>query len=186
MRNPLRRPGLVLPLAAAIIIGLCIYKTNQKHTRPTFIPTSRHPLPLNLHFELNDHSAARVRLARYLGRHEIVLVFFDTSSEKADGVLPFLKDRYSEFRNRGITLIGITASKPQDADDYPFEILTEMDLTTRSLSTVRRDYGLFDEATGEPQNGVFYIDRASRIAWEKDRPQPLPEPIAFLRQLIGQ
>ncbi len=190
MRNPLRRPGLILPVAAAIIIGLCIYKTNQKHTRPVFIPASLRPLPVRLHFELHDQNSRSMRLERYLGRHEIVVVFFNgEQGPDQNEALALLKAHAAHLKRRRIIVLGVSSAIPQEhrkAGDFPFELLTDMDLVSGATGYVRETYGLVDPANDTPLDGVFYIDRAGRIAWEKDRPQPLPDPIAFLEQLIGQ
>lgn len=189
MKNPLRRPGLVLPIAALIIIALCVYKMNQTHTRPVFIPAALRPLPPDLHFELHDQDSRTMRLTRYLGRHEIIIVFFDPQTGPAeDPVLTLLSQNHEQLKRRSIIVLGISPEIPQvhrKAGDFPFELLTDMDLKSGATSHVRRGFGLVDNQSGESSTGVFYIDRAGRIAWSKNRPQPLPDPISFVKQLIG-
>lgn len=131
-----------------------------------------------------------MRLARYLGRHEIVIVFFDEKQgAENDPVLTLLRDNHAVLKKRRIIVLGISSALPQvhrKAGDFPFELLTDLDLTSGASSHVREAFGLIDEESGEASNGVFQIDRAGRIAWSQGRPQPIPEPMAFAKQLVGK
>ncbi|HUG91653.1 MAG TPA: redoxin domain-containing protein [Planctomycetaceae bacterium] len=195
---------LVLPVAAAIIAGLCAYRLTRPPDTRTFIPPPLMvALPPQLEFELFDQHKPpeRVRLKSFLGRHAIVVVFFDgTAGANDDGVLLRLRRDAAVVKSRGVIALGVSTALPQEnrplADDDPrkpddtrdrtpflFPLLADVPPECR----VHRAWGRYDTANDRPLSGVFLIDRAGRIAWDEDLdgPRPLEQPQQVLDGLLG-
>src|SRR5262249_16421102 len=109
----MRRRILVLPLAAVIIAGLVTYKLLQKHPpRPPTLSASPAVFPAPL-FQLHDEHSKMFRLARYLGRHKILVVFFDPSAgADQNPQLQLLKQDFAALKSTGAYILAISAATP--------------------------------------------------------------------------
>ncbi len=93
-------------------------------------------------FILPDHSGARIRLAAYHGKH-VVLFFYpaDNSGGCTREACAF-RDAYSEFRQLGAVLLGISRDGPETHSDFrqkhdlPYPLLTDAD------GAVAAEYGV--------------------------------------------
>lgn len=181
----------ILPLAALIIAGLCAYKLSRSDesgdaNRPLVI---NRPAPL---FELyNQRKPPQiVRLASFIGRHRIVLVFFE--SEKGieeNPVLNWLRQHADTLRSENVQVLAIGTALPQnhremlenlleDREQVPFLMLSDLDGKVHQL------YGRVDEM----QNvlpGVFLIDRAGNLPWNRKHPLPLDDPLSELPRALS-
>lgn len=196
---------LVLPAAAAIIGGLCAWKLSRPVEQRTFVPPPLMvALPPRLEFDLFDQQKPpeRVRLRSFVGRHSIVVVFFDPASgANADPVLVRLRREIDAVQDRSVKVLGVSTALPQenrplvendprqgrDARDrtpFPFPLLTDLPPDC----SVHRAWSRYDAKAKQSLPGVFLIDRAGRIAWDKDRdaPEPLHEPMQVLDELLGR
>lgn len=202
--NPLGNDSLkprviVLPLAALVIAGLCAWKLSRPEvaqTIPENAGTLRRPAPP---FELRDQGrvlsdgttqpSRPVRLKTYLGRHRIVLVFFDNEAgADQDPVLSALREHQDAIQKDGVIVLGISTALPQHnrqaiqrAGEIPFPLLTDLDGTVCSTWGVlnMRDDGAFRN-----RPGVFIIDRAGTVAWKGDAPLPVSNPLDHLDSLV--
>jgi peroxiredoxin len=181
---------LLLALAGTVIGGLCAFKMTRKYPHPATV-TARPIAAPAPPFELYDQSSPSqfVRLIGYLGRHQILVVFFDgRSGAHASDVLNRLRDEWSRLREADVRVMAISTALPQENRKdiaqhaaFPFPLLSDPDFH------VHRAWGRFDGATGTPQQGVFLIDRRGWVGWsrETNAPQPLDSWESAVKELIA-
>jgi len=180
----------LLVLAAAVIGGLCAFKAMRRYVPQTAVAARpiAEPAP---EFELYDASRPSriVRLEGYLGRHRVIVVFFDgAAGAHASPVLNRLRDDWSRLRKAEIYVMAISTALPQEnrkdiaqRGDYPFPLLSDPDFH------VHRAWGRFDEVAGKPRTGVFFVDRKGWVAWSRttNAPQPVDDWHAALEGFIA-
>lgn len=175
---------LVLLSAAAAIAMLCAYKLTRTY-EPTAGPLSMRRAPV---FELLDSRdpSQTVRLKSFVGRHSIVLLFFDgEAGADGDANLLALRSMYATLKTDGIVAFGISTALPQDnrksferGGKFPFPLLSDPDFR------VHRLWGRFDEQRRVPLQGLFLIDRKGDVAWKAGFPQPSGDVEQVLGELI--
>jgi peroxiredoxin len=182
---------LLLGVAAAIIGGLCAVKATRTYAPPSPVAARAvvEPAPP---FELYDQSTPSqfVRLVGYLGRHRVLVVFFDgQAGAHASEVLARLRTEWSRLHAAEVYVMAISTALPQhhrkdiaEHAPFPFPLLSDPDFH------VHRAWGRFDAATGKPQQGVFLIDRQGAVAWsrETNAPQPLGNWESTLKELLAK
>lgn len=196
----MRKRVLVLPIAAAIITALCVYKLVRDETASSGVaPMSRRPAPL---FELfnAERPPELVRLSSYIGRHPIIVVFFDARLGAArDPRLLRLYRDVDRIRDAGIKVFAVSSALPQEnrkvvermqnsGRDAPFPLLTDLPPTPQAPQrgyVVHKAWGRYDAARGEPLLGIFLIDRAGRVAWAAGAPVPVEPDDAELERFIA-
>lgn len=187
MRRRVLRPRIAVVFVAALAIaGLCAYKLTRSHDarrEQVILPAQKQLAPT---FELYDQHKPqrRVRLAAYLGRHTILLVFFDgTRGADRSPILMRLRENYETLESTGIVVLSVSTALPQDnrkvidrVGEFPFPLLSDPALE------VHRQWGRVDG--DEPLEGAFLIDRAGWVGWANGAPQPLDDPSETLDYLI--
>ncbi|MSR57789.1 MAG: redoxin domain-containing protein [Planctomycetaceae bacterium] len=171
----MRKLFLVIPVSAVLIAGLIVYRLNRPPPVPaaTAIASAVRPAPL---FQLYDENSQIVRLAeRYIGRHKLLIVFFDGS--KGVDANELIKDLSRDVDFRAIAetkavVLAISALRPSELrpanneqgervrreQPIPFPLLADI-----HDYEVHRLYGAWDDDTGEPREAVFVIDRTGII-----------------------
>ena len=163
---------LVLPIAAAVIVGLVAFKMLQS-------PQSRSLGTLNERrlapkFSALDSDNKLVKIERYLGRQEVLLIFFDGDvGADRDPVLLRVRQQFPELKRRGVHVVGVSPAIPQynrqameRSGKFPFPLLSDPEYF------IHRLWGRYDEDRRESQTGVFWIDRAGQVAWSGQSPRP--------------
>lgn len=175
-------------------MGVCVWKATrppQRQAIPRESAGTVFPAP---DFELpdqgRDHASGaarrtdpsrRVRLRSYLGRHEILLAFFDgDEGADRDSVLLRLKSSEPQLRQRGIIVLAVTTALPQQnraasqrAGGFPFPLLSDVD------GTICAEWGclkLRDDGARQTTPALFFIDRAGRVGWQDRLPRPESDP----------
>ena len=164
---------LILPLAAVIIGGLVTFKL----TRPPQLPQTSllndvRPAPSLLAL---DSDNKLFKLERYIGRHEILVVFFDGElGADHDPVLQRVRQRFADLKSRGTKVVAVSAALPQHnreamkrSGKFPFPLLSDPEFL------IHRRWGRYDEDEQRTRTGLFLIDRAGRVAWSGKSPQPV-------------
>jgi peroxiredoxin len=181
---------LLLTLAGAVIGGLCAFKATRTYAPPSTVAARPivEPAPP---FELYDQSSPSqfVRLIGYLGRHRVLVVFFDgRPGAHASVVLNRLRDAWSRLREADVYVMAVSTALPQENRKdiaqhaaFPFPLLSDPDFH------VHRAWGRFDDATGTPRQGVFFVDRKGWVAWsrETNAPRPLDDWDAAVERLVA-
>ena len=167
-----------LPIAALAIAGACLWSLNRAPRQRSGDATSlefRSP-PL---FELRDQDSRVFRLDRYIGRHSIILVFFDgKQGVEADPYLQIVLKHAAAIESAGTKVVAVTTSLPQEnraEAEIPFDVLTDLPLGDGRAGPVHQAWGATAN-DGKPQPRVFVIHRRSRVAWRGDHPLPLDNP----------
>ncbi len=163
---------LVLPIAAVIIVGLVAFKLSQPPRQSlTAILDERRPAPK---FLALDSDNKLVKIERYLGRQEVLLIFFDgEAGADRDTVLLRARQQFPELKRRGVQVVGVSATIPQynrqameRGGKFPFPLLSDPEFL------IHRLWGRYNEDRLETQTGVFWIDRAGQVAWSGKSPRP--------------
>jgi peroxiredoxin len=171
---------LAIPISAAVIAGLVAYKMTRRYEPPA--EESASDVRFAPLFAIEDQHRRMVRLASYIGRGKLLIVFFDGSEGPDQSeLLARLRDAYPEIHATGAVVLAISASRPsqnrygahlerlkadpsgpaateQDELRYPFLLLSDiLDYNEH------RKYLAFDERAGKPLEAVFVVDRAGLI-----------------------
>ncbi|MGE5193989.1 MAG: redoxin domain-containing protein [Deltaproteobacteria bacterium] len=194
----MRRILLVIPVSTAVIAGLVAFKLTRHYELPAgedFTIVVR-PAPL---LKLYDQKSEIVRLERYVGRSKLLIVFYDGSrGPESSPLLTTLRERYADLHATGAVVLAISAARPSEnrygknlehrkaagqsasaAEEirYPFPVLSDI------LYDWHRQYGAFDEKTGQPREAAFIVDRAGYIEYEHVGPDRLGRIDDWIREL---
>ena len=166
---------LLLVLAAGLVIaGVCIYRvqTNKPldYAAQVQAATSYVPAPP---FEGVDENNEMFRLSSYLGRHRIIVVFYDgaagadRSRELAD-----LRDRADELKQQDVKVVAVSTAIPQEnrralstLGSLPIPLISDVDFS------IHRRWGRMS-AGEKPLTGLFLIDRKGTVAFQAGTPRP--------------
>lgn len=187
---------LVLPVAAAVIIAACVWKTTRVYPPQPRAEDLVFPEPAPS-FALVDQTSRQFRFDAYRGRHEIFLVFYDAQAGVAQSAeLNLLKAHKDLLEHKGCKVFGISTALPQEnigvtkiadrdgqrtqsRNTYPFLLLTDLDLS------VHRAFGRVDASGEKPVPGTFFIDRAGQVGYRRGNPVPLEHPLEFIEDYLG-
>ena len=185
-----RRLIFVLALGVLIaIVTIARIVTNQPQTYEEQVAAAvmMRPAP---GFEALDSEGHLVRLSAWLGRHRIILVFFDGErGADQDADLLKLRDRFAELKDTDVKIVGVTLSIPQvnraamdrAGGTFPFPLVSDIDFQYPE-GTMRnhRHWGRLDAIGEQPLKGVFLIDRKGQVAYVG----PIPKPYDNVDQVI--
>ncbi len=182
-----RKRVLVLPLTAIVILALVTYKRSRTYAptdQSTVSRVAMRPTPI---FEGLDAHNVLVKYERYVGRHRILVVFFDgDAGADQDPVLLRLKQGFAKLKANGAVVVAVSTALPQHnrqvmerSGPFPFPLVSD------PTFEIHRAWGRFDEKAKKPLQGVFSVDRAGRVAYEGGKPKPVTRPDAVVDDLIG-
>lgn len=133
-------------------------------------------------FEALDSDGHLVRLATWLGRHRIIVVFFDGEvGADRDADLLRLRDRFAEIQSRDVKVVGVTTSIPQvnraamerAGGAFPFPLVSDVDFQSpEGTLRIHRHWGRLDSLAETPLKGIFLIDRKGQVAYVGPIPKP--------------
>ena len=135
-------------------------------------------------FEGLDSDNRLVRLKPFLGRHRVIILFFDgEAGADKDTELLRLRERFDELKARDVKVIAVSTALPQEnraamttdrAGPFPFPLVSDFDPTSPDGAwRIHRRWGRIDAATGKPLTGVFAIDRKGQVLFTGDSPRPM-------------
>lgn len=182
-----RRRILVLPAALAVILGSVVYKLTRTYPDISESVEDRVDVGPAKPFSAYDSHNKTVRLGAYLGRHRIILVFFDGDAGiGSDVALRELRQNYKRLRSSGVIVLAISTALPQSnrkefekTGRFPFSALSDPGLVVHEL------WGRVD-ADGKPVSGLFIIDRAGNVAWQDGKPKPVDNAEATVLRIINE
>ena len=132
-----------------------------------------------MQFELYDTKNRTVRLARYLGRHRIDLVFLaDRASMADEPVLKALKKRSGAGQGPGSDILLVVSQQlPQSIrretdDEDGSDVLVLSDAGGRRGQLPGGAAGAWGRDGKVAQTRWFVIDRAGRVRWSANGPAP--------------
>ena len=185
-----RRFVVVLAAGALIaivsVVRVAINKP-QKYEEQVAAATIMRPAP---GFEALDANNHLVRLGAWLGRHRIIVVFFDgEQGADNDSDLLRLRDRFSELQSQDVKVVGVTAAIPQvnrmamerAGGEFPFPLVSDVDpQSPEGMLRIHRHWGRLDAVTEKPLSGAFLIDRKGQVAYVG----PIPKPYDSIDQIF--
>lgn len=120
-------------------------------------------------FDLEEASGLpRVRLANYLGRSNVLLVFhpFAFTQVCTEEALD-LQENLPSFRNANTEIVFVSCDASAARQAWKRDLGAEYTFASDFWShgeTAKR-YGVFNEANGAPVRGTFLIDRDGVVIW---------------------
>ena len=125
-------------------------------------------------FALYDQSSPPqiVKFERYLGRTQLVVVFFDgeTGADR-DPWLTQLRDHHDRVKAAQVQVIGISTATPyanreaeRRSQEFPFPLLS--DISQDTPAPAHTLWGLLDPRDGSLHTGVFLVDRSGMVEVE--------------------
>jgi peroxiredoxin len=168
----MRKILLAIPVSAVVIAGLVWYRIQRppQVVAHTPVAATMRAAPL---FQLYDEQSQIVRLARYIGRHRLLLVFFDgTQGPDHSELLLDLRRNFLPIHESGAIVLAISGLRPSELrpapnergertardEPFPFGMLADI-----NNFEVHRQYGAFDDTTNRPREAVFVVDRTGVI-----------------------
>jgi peroxiredoxin len=193
----MRRIFLIIPLSAAILLGLAAFKLTR-HYEPMRPEDYAQPVPAPA-FALADEHQRLVRFdQQFRGRQKALIVFFDgTRGPDQSSLVAALRDRFSDLKRTGAAVLAISAARPSqnryganlelrtsaapqpDAElRYPFPLLSDI-----VEYDVHRRYGAYDAQADRPLECVFVVDRTGLIQYSHIGAQGLGQVDDWIREL---
>ncbi|HEY0985207.1 MULTISPECIES: redoxin domain-containing protein [unclassified Schlesneria] len=184
------RLGLVLFLGVVIaIVSAARIVTDKPHSYEEQVAAATIMRPA-AGFDALDSDSHLVRLNSWLGRHRIIVVFFDgEAGADQDTNLLRLRDRYAELQALDVKVVGVTAAIPQEnraameraGGKFPFPVVSDIDpQSPEGTLRIHRRWGRLNPANDKTLPGVFLIDRRGMVA----HLGPVPKPENDIDQLI--
>ena len=174
-------------LIATVTIARIVTNQPQTYEEQVAAAVMMRPAP---GFEALDSEGHLVRLSAWLGRHRIILVFFDGErGADQDADLLKLRDRFAELKETDVKIVGVTLSIPQinraamdrAGGTFPFPLVSDIDFQSpEGTMRIHRHWGRLDAIGEQPLKGVFLIDRKGQVAYVG----PIPKPYDNVDQVI--
>jgi peroxiredoxin len=177
--KPRRLRVLVLPLAAIVIFAAVEYRLRQPvEPKPQTSASYGAPLEAPPPLEGTDSNNNYFRLDRYLGRQEVIVVFFDRAKgANGDPVLAELKKQTQTLKSRGIFVVAVSSALPQEnrkaGFETPIPFVFVTDTGPDQIWKYHRPWGCLDEDAGTAIPTAFFIDRAGRTQMRDGKPVPI-------------
>ena len=135
-------------------------------------------------FEALDSDNRLVRLGGFLGRHRVIVLFFDgEAGADKDTELLRLRDHFVELKAHDVKVIAVSTALPQEnraamtanrAGPFPFPLVSDFNPTSLDGALrIHRRWGRLDAQTGKPLTGAFAIDRKGQVLFVGDLPKPM-------------
>ena len=135
-------------------------------------------------FEGLDSDNRLVRLKPFLGRHRVIVLFFDgeVGADK-DTELLRLRERFDELKAHDVKVVAVSTALPQEnraamtadrAGPFPFPLVSDFDPTSLDGALrIHGRWGRIDAKTGKAIPGAFAIDRKGQVLFAGDSPKPM-------------
>ena len=168
-----RRLGIVL-LAGAVIAGLCWQRarTNQPYDYEAQYQAAFAVMPAPKIEGLNEHNQM-FRLSAYLGRHQVIVIFFDGAlgATRCPDLIE-LRDRAEELNRRGVKVVAVSQAIPQVNRDAQLMMGEVPGVMISDVDGVIPHQGGRLTKSGEPLTGLFLVDRKGSVAFTEGQPRP--------------
>ena len=139
-------------------------------------------------FELNDQHGQPVRLSRFRGAKNVVLVFYPLAfSGVCSSELSAMRDDFPEISRDDVELLTVSVDSTfthrawSDQQHFGFELLSDF----WPHGAVAKLYGVFNEDRGIATRGTFIIDKAGVVRWKVVHPIPQARDIADYQKALA-
>lgn len=165
---------IIVLLAGLLIAGVCVYRvrTNQPLDYAAQVQAATIFLPAPL-FEGVDEHNQMYRLAAYVGRHRIVILFYDgvAGADRSPELLS-LRDHAEDLKRLDVKAVAVSQAIPQEnrkalaiMGELPGPLISDVD------GSIHRRWGRM-AIDGKPMTGLFLIDRKGAVAFHAGSPRP--------------
>lgn len=170
----------VLPLAAILIATAVGFKLQQPKSSfllpPGDLPSSQRMAPRR--GELYDSKNRVVRVQAYLGRHKLLVFFFNgTPGADKSPLVTGLAERYADLATEDVKTFAVCGERTVEmrkaierGGPWPFPLLS--DITYQ----MHREWGAYSTTEDRPVEAVFVVDRRGVIVREFVAPSGLGTP----------
>lgn len=184
---------LFLPFAAVVISLLCAWKMTRTYEDPQFAASDVVLGPAPLFVERNE-DLIPIKLSAYIGRHRIIVAFFDGRlGADRSPLLLRLRDEYDELKRRGWVVLAIGDTDPitnraagRRAGGFPFEVLADVDGRSVPDYDTLVAWGRFDPETSKARPGLVLVDRTGHVRYRNGVPVAEADPDAALDAILAQ
>lgn len=170
-------------IAGVVLVLLCLWRVaaNKPQDYADQVAAAVFPRPAPT-FEALDSDNKLVRLATFLGRHQIIVLFFDgEKGADKDSELLRLRERFPELQAHNVKVIAVSGAIPQQnraamdrAGTFPFPLISDIDpLSPAGNLRIHKQWGRITES-GKLRTGVFLVDRKGQVVSTPEGPRPLP------------
>lgn len=187
---------IVLLLAGLVILVTVVWREQQlQHWKSD--PTRQIAMVRTLapRFTLADHNRKVVKFERLLGRHRVILAFFDPElGVDRDPRTQQLIENFDAMHRAGIEIVAVSTATPYANGEaerrlgrkLPFPVVTDIDINDPAPLPTHRKFGLIDAQTGEARTGLFLIERDGSLPrQENGLPLPVQDEVAALATLAS-
>lgn len=193
---------VLIPLVTGLFIAaLCTWRvmTNQPQDYAAQVKLEAAKVvtrsAADLDFEGLDSDNRMVRLAAFLGRHRILVLFFDGElGADKDAELLRLRERFIELKAHDVKVIAVSTALPQQnraamlperAGEFPFPLVSDFNpVSPEEAQKIHRRWGRWDDSTGKAKPGVFVIDRKLQIEFMGGAPRPVANVDLAVERLV--
>jgi peroxiredoxin len=119
-------------------------------------------------FDLEVTLDERARLADFLGRSNLLLVFHPLAfTEVCEDEARDLQENLESFRNAGTEIVFVSCDPSPARQAWKRQLGAEYTFASDFWphGAAAKAYGVFDEETGTPFRGTFLIDREGTVIW---------------------
>lgn len=119
-------------------------------------------------FDLEVTHEERVRLADFLGRSNLLLVFHPLAfTQVCEDEALDLQENLESFRNAGTELVFVSCDPSPARQAWKHQLGVEYTFASDFWphGAAAKAYGVFNEETGTPFRGTFLIDREGTVIW---------------------
>jgi peroxiredoxin len=161
--------GVGLAIAAACYFRLRVNRPYDYDAQVRAASIAQ-PAPL---FEGVDENNEIFRLSAYLGRHRIIVAFYDGAAG-ADRSLDLraIRDRADDLKRRDVKVVAVSQAIPQEnraalkgLEAFPGPLVSDID------GSIHQNWGRMSP-DGKPLTGLFLIDRKGTVAHYAGAPRP--------------
>lgn len=175
-------------IGGLVWLGYRIQQLEQRSAHVQRPRARRQPAP---HFVLYDQHSQPVKFERYLGRTQLVVVFFDgEAGADRDPWLTPLRDHHDQLIAAKVQVIGISTATPyanreaeKRSQEFPFPLLS--DIGKDIPAPAHTLWGRFDPRDGSFHTGVFLVDRSGMVELEGQSYKPVADPQAVVKALCA-
>ena len=144
-------------------------------------------------FDLEETPDRRVRLADYLGRANVLLVFHPFAfTAVCEEEARDLQENLESFRNANTEIVFVSCDTSAARQAWKRELGAEYTFASDfwSHGATAKAYGVFNEVNGASLRGTFLIDSGGTVVWtlvkmSERRTEMVPESLETLRERPG-
>lgn len=174
-------------LAGGLIAGVCTFRlmTNRPLDHAAQLRAASQPQPAPL-FEAVNEQNEMFRLQTYLGRHRIIVVFYDgDAGANHSRELAELTKRADELKRLDVKAVGVSRSLAlanrtalKQLGDFPGQLLSDVD------GMIHQRWGR-NGPDGRTIPGLFLIDRKGQVAYFGGQPRSYDSVDELWKDLAG-